>query len=290
MFAYIDFDIKQNTPSMRLALKNGGNFAIAGYVYEIQPKQAHFLVKLNGNRVVNDANVKKIKKSYLKNGYLNIPIIVNDDLAIIDGQHRLKAWIELCEEYPDKAFNLLFSVSPNYTIKDAQRLNTIPPKKWSLIDYIETYKLEQNPNYIIIDDFMQQYEFDAVATSLLLSGKNSRLSGADYTAFKDGNFIVHPENIPMAHEVASIVANHLSSYPKHKYDRFITAYKRLHGMPKYDHQRFLANWRNFWREELDGRNSEDSLFNGLVEIHNGKVMKGRLTAGRKKRASLVAAE
>jgi uncharacterized protein YozE (UPF0346 family) len=274
---------------MNLVLKNDGGFLKVGYLYELLPEQANLFAPVGGNRSINSVNSNKILKNYLKNGYFKIPIVINENFEIIDGQHRLDAWVEFCTKFPQNKFNLLFMVVPGYTIKEAQKLNAIPPKKWSILDYIESYRGE-NQNYMIISDFMEKYGFGAVASVLLLSGKINRLYSQDYTNFRNGQFVIDPVNIDSAHIIADVIVNELNAFPNHKSDRFISAYMKLHTMERYDHARFLTNWDSFWRDELAGRNSESSFFQGLVEIHNGKVTKGRISTTKKKRVELAVAE
>ena len=46
---------------------------------------------LEGNRNINLGHVERLVKSIQENGFLKMPIIVNDDFEVIDGQHRLMA-------------------------------------------------------------------------------------------------------------------------------------------------------------------------------------------------------
>ena len=47
--------------------------------------------KLKGNRNINEAQVIGIRNSIEKIGYQPVPILVNERLEVIDGQHRLEA-------------------------------------------------------------------------------------------------------------------------------------------------------------------------------------------------------
>lgn len=275
---------------MNLVLNNNSNgFITAGTVYALLPEQASLFNAVGGNRSIKPSNVKRILKNFVENGYLNIPIIVNDLFQVIDGQHRIEAWKQFCEKYPERKFNLLFIVAPGYSIKDAQKLNAIPPKKWTVLDYIESFRPE-NENYQMVYDFMNTYGIGEISSTLLLSGKIHRLSSEDYQDFRNGQFVIDPVNVESAHQIADTIVNKLNAFPMHTSDRFISAYMRLHTMEKFDEVRFMTNWDYFWRDELAGRNSESSFFQGLVEIHNGKVTKGRIATTKRKKVELVAEE
>lgn len=49
--------------------------------------------RLVGNREVNPKRVKTIKKSVEEIGYIPNPIIVNENMEVIDGQGRLQALV-----------------------------------------------------------------------------------------------------------------------------------------------------------------------------------------------------
>lgn len=275
---------------MKLVLDNNTNgFIPVGMVYELLPEQAPLFRAIGGNRSIKSSNVRRILKNFLENGYLISPIIVNEKFQVIDGQHRIEAWVQICEKYPERKFNLLFIVAPGYTIKDAQKLNAIPPKKWTVQDYIESYRTD-NENYQMIYDFMEKYGIGAISSTLLLSGKIHRLSSEDYQDFRNGQFVIDPANVESANQIADTIVNKLNAFPMHSSDRFISAFMRLYTMPKFDEVRFMTNWDYFWKDELAGRNSETSLFHGLVEIHNGKVTKGRISTTKRKKVELATEE
>ena len=63
-------------------------------IYKVEPSsdEYHKLGKITGNRRVKRLNVERIKDSMLKRNFLNcIPIIVDKDGRIIDGQHRYES-------------------------------------------------------------------------------------------------------------------------------------------------------------------------------------------------------
>ena len=43
------------------------------------------------NRIVIDKVVKKLVKSMLESGWIGAPIVVNERMEVIDGQHRIAA-------------------------------------------------------------------------------------------------------------------------------------------------------------------------------------------------------
>ena len=58
-----------------------------GYIFE-EPDYSQFKY-LGGNRDITHS--KKLLESITQNGYFNVPILVNENMEIIDGQGRFEA-------------------------------------------------------------------------------------------------------------------------------------------------------------------------------------------------------
>lgn len=88
---------------------------------------------LSGNRELNVAHINSIKKSILDNGNFltNSPIIVNDNMEIIDGQHRFVAIKEL-------GFAIFYIVSPQASLKESRAMNILA-KNWQPVDFAKSY-------------------------------------------------------------------------------------------------------------------------------------------------------
>jgi uncharacterized protein YutD len=74
------------------------------------------------------------------------PIMVNENLEIIDGQHRFTASKEL-------GLPIYYIVEQGGRLEDVQVLNT-NTKNWTLSDYIDSYCNLGNENYLKIKEFI----------------------------------------------------------------------------------------------------------------------------------------
>jgi len=102
---------------------------------------------LNGNRDLNMSNVDRIAKSILDNGFLKLPIVINENFEIIDGQHRVEA--------AKKVNSIIYYVKvKNYDLSTAILLNA-NASNWKTIDYVKSFCERGNSNYIKL---MQLYE------------------------------------------------------------------------------------------------------------------------------------
>jgi hypothetical protein len=111
-----------------------------------------------------------------------LPLIVNEKLQIIDGQHRYVAAQEL--GYP-----IIYIVIPGIGIEVARSMNIVG-KHWSPVDYAESYAKEGNRNYQIYLECRDEYGLPHNVTIVALAGGQNK--GVN-TPFKQGKFEVFDE-------------------------------------------------------------------------------------------------
>ena len=100
---------------------------------------------LEGNRNINLGNVERLVKSIEENGFLQMPIIVNENYEVIDGQHRLMAARKLNSI-------IYYHKVNNYDLKTAIVLNR-NQSNWSISDYIRSYCDLGYKDYIKLQQF-----------------------------------------------------------------------------------------------------------------------------------------
>lgn len=96
----------------------------------------------DGNRSVTIPHVKQICKSIEEIGLIPNPVIVNQKMEVIDGQHRLEA----CKETGNPVY---YIVIPDIGMKEAVAMNAYN-KKWTSADYLEYWASTGNPDYVFI--------------------------------------------------------------------------------------------------------------------------------------------
>ncbi|MFO0477621.1 MAG: ParB N-terminal domain-containing protein [Bacteroidota bacterium] len=115
---------------------------------------------LNGNRTPNEAHIKRLKES-MKVNYLISPILVNEKLQIIDGQHRYKAAMEL--QLP-----IYYLIIEGYGLKEVQILNT-NSANWKQEDYLDAYCDMKMPEYIKFRNFMRKFKDFGISASIIMA-------------------------------------------------------------------------------------------------------------------------
>ena len=107
--------------------------------------------RLLGNR--DTTCVKKIIESIQKIGYVDNPLIVNENLEIIDGQNRLEAFKTLNLTVP---FHIVYGIG----INEARQMN-IGRGNWKPLDWVKSYAETGNESYKKLLEFYEFTHFDA---------------------------------------------------------------------------------------------------------------------------------
>ena len=150
--------------------------------YQVHKTNVHSIFKRQkGNRPINKNHLDRLILS-MKKKYLVSPILVNEKMEVIDGQHRLQAQKEL---------NL-----PTYYIKikgyniEETRIFNQNTNNWTANNFMEAFCDLGMPEYIKYKKFQKKYKFNHQCTMNLLMGNNSSQNGNVYEIFKAGLFKV----------------------------------------------------------------------------------------------------
>lgn len=139
---------------------------------------------LDYNRTLNRIQIEKLKNSITKHGYLSSnPIIVDEDMNVIDGQHRYIA----CKEMGLPIVYEVVDDSNNMIID----LNTTQ-KKWCLEDYVNYYATRyNNRNYLRLQKICKTTNQRVNTVMTLLRGSQS---GEIARTVKSGNLQLKEED------------------------------------------------------------------------------------------------
>lgn len=128
------------------------------------------------NREINQTHVEKLVAVIGKEGYINaLPIVVDPDGFIIDGQHRYLACKQLGIDAPivvEKNFDIVATLN-------STQLN------WSLKDYIKFYAEKGYEHYIILRALCKAKNITYNSAIAIISGV---LPGGDRAVVKQGGF------------------------------------------------------------------------------------------------------
>ena len=226
---------------------------------------------ISGNRAINPNNVEKIKQS-MSEKQLIVAAVVNENMEIIDGQHRHEACRQL-------GLPFYYYIVDGYQLADVQRMNT-NMKNWTLNDFMDTYldlyKLghHEYKGYMELKVFMQDYGL-SLQTALALA--NTKIGKHAYEeTFKTGNFIFRDKNI--AGLIASEMNEVFQGFDEKiwKALTFVNQYVQLYFYEDYDLSLMLKRGQTL---AVGTKNSPafhnlktgHVILNGLVEAYNHRT-------------------
>lgn len=137
-----------------------------------------------GNRVLNETKIKKIIND-IDSG-LNMlsycPIVVNEQMMIIDGQHRF----QVCKILKHPVY---FIIAKNVSLYDIARINS-RTERWKPVDYMRCYAEIGNKHYQKLVKFIETFEGMPVSSGvfLLCVGLSSDKSSRMLKQFERGEF------------------------------------------------------------------------------------------------------
>jgi hypothetical protein len=119
---------------------------------------------VKGNRAVMPAHVKNLMEAISQTNLLAYnPIIINSELEVIDGQHRLEAAKRL-------GVPIYYVVTEEKVGATEVHLLNSRNRSWTSQDFLETYIAHGKQDYVVIRDFMEDYGFSLSLSVMMLSG------------------------------------------------------------------------------------------------------------------------
>lgn len=139
-------------------------------IAKIQETKDYKIFKsITSNREVDDKHVRKLMASIEDKNLLHLnPILVNEAMQVVDGQHRLEAAMLL-------KLLIYYVIDNNIGKSDISLLNKTK-KNWGLMDYINYYTIEKRPGYDALSAMISKYPecpVNIMLKLIALDGKNS---------------------------------------------------------------------------------------------------------------------
>lgn len=184
---------------------------------------------IESNREPNRGHIEVLKSAFEENGNLtaNQPILVNENMEIIDGQHRFTACVEL-------GMPIYYIQTPGLTVRDARQMNILH-KGWGVDDYARSYAIAGDNNYRKYLELKEDYGF---GHSILLAYiSNATEKSKIFKNFREGEFTFTDqdgarERLDRLTEVSQFV-------PFAGDKNFARAFLKVMTIESYDHKRML---------------------------------------------------
>jgi len=211
---------------------------------------------IEGNRELNPRHVARLVKAITEKD-LQIPILVDQDMRVVDGQHRLEAYKEL-------KIHVTFIIKKDFDIKDVRKLNSVS-KNWTLTQYLYSFKDLRLEPYVHLEWFHRQYKFGITECLAMLGGSYG--SHILYK-FKNGTWVV--KDLERGKLWASRI-NFLKDYFVHyKKVSFVRAMISSFKNKDFDWGRFEQKIENFSSILKNQGSTLDFLIN-IEKLYNHKT-------------------
>lgn len=179
---------------------------------------------LNGNRDVAVSRVNKIMESIDNVGYRPQPVLVNQNMEIIDGQGRFSALKKM-------GLPILYIIDENAGIKECVAMN-IYQENWTLLDYIKSYAEQGNEDYIFIYKMAKEFPRLSMGTIIPVCIGNYDFYGNN--SVKNGSLKIGRDKS----EIVNILNYIMLFYP---YKKYMSSFDRAAKV-------FMLTWES---EEID---------------------------------------
>lgn len=219
------------------------NAPMAKYSNQVQTSSDYAKFKtLIGNRKPNELHIKRLISSF-KERYLFSPILVNEKMQIIDGQHRFLSAKEL-----NLPINYL--VVEGYGLEEVQILNT-NSANWKKEDYLKAYCDLGIEPYLQMRQFMLDFpDFGVAIAEMILTdnvnGENKQLV-VDKVTMRMMGFQNGELNIPdlsKAYETAEKVLMFKPYYDGYNRSTFVRTLITLFKNENYVHADMIGKLAN----------------------------------------------
>lgn len=181
------------------------------------------------NRPVDQDHLMRLYDAVsAKNLLAEFPILVDNEMRVIDGQHRLKVAESL-------GVPVYYLVSDRITVDDISTTNA-NTKHWASSDYMDRWLADGRMEYIVLKRFMDKFPFFTLSEAISLCHYGDNLGLKE--KFKDGEYKCN--DTPFAARVANALLDFSKFFPHYHSSTFIRAVSNLIGNRRYDHSVMMA--------------------------------------------------
>lgn len=224
----------------------------------VQTKDYQQFNKAAGNRDVIQVHVERLKTS-MEQEYLMSPIIVNEKMEIIDGQHRFEAARQL--DLP-----IRFIKVRGYALSQMQKMNA-NQKDWRIMDHIEAHAEMGNANFTQLISFIEKHRKD---NTLMVILQAYGINGSVRKAQLESGTYKHDKKKEAETVILLNAINKIKPYYKGaERSSFIGALRKLMKHEIFDLDRFMDKLSKFSSMMVDCAKKEQYI--DLIEhIYNYK--------------------
>jgi len=213
---------------------------------------------IKGNRPINYTHVGNLVAS-IKEKDLAMPIIVDQNMNVVDGQHRLKAYEILSKP-------VTYIIKKDFNLADIRQVNSVQ-KNWTPLTYMNSFAQLGIEDYVYLEWFYRTYKFGINECCQMLDGGAQR-SSKHNSEFKEGKFKI--KNLEQGKLMAKRI-NKIGEYFEHYKKRtFVTAMIFAIREKDFAWTRFEQKLENF-SSILKNQGSRHDFLVNIEKLYNHKT-------------------
>lgn len=210
---------KKNTKRERLVMKKD-----VVYSHIFKTKDYDKFSFLKENRRINARNYSQLVNS-MKEEQLVIPVTVNGNMQIIDGQHRFTACKEL-------GLPVYYYMEEDYGIEQVQRANMVGTN-WNKKDFLNMFIAQQKEVYIEFMGLIERYGISINNLIKLFAKVQKETQSRLGKDFESGRFTLKGSDVAVDFLIA---LEDFDFFDDYKSVSFVTAFIDLYFHPDYNHE------------------------------------------------------
>lgn len=220
-----------------------------------------FVFRADNRQEINQSHVNRLIDSIQSRNLLEYrPIDVNQDMEIIDGQHRLLAAKKLNVE-------IYYQIKNDLKASDIIIMNV--SKNWIMLDYLNFYCKNGYPDYIKLKEFMDKNKVNLHVVFNVLIGKTKQ----NYQDFKNGKYVFHEEITENAFSICWETLDYIKKIKGYQTfvtsARFWSAIVRLASNEEFDPKKWKINLTKLI-DKVGPRVNLEAYYEMLKDIYNYK--------------------
>lgn len=217
-----------------------------------------FVFRDDNRSKINKSHIEKLKRSIQQKNLLELrPIIVNEKMEVIDGQHRLLAAQDLGVE-------IYYIIEEKLTSKDVVLMNI--SKQWCLEDFLNYYCRNEHPEYIKLRDFLKKERITLNIALALQLGKTHKIRDE----FKLGNYQyveIESETIDVCWQTLELIKRRNGASQYLQSARFWMGMVNVFSHPKFEKEKWFVNL-NKMVDDCGARITIKNYIKMLLDIYN----------------------
>lgn len=218
---------------MAKKIKETKNTTLKEYGKIYQSSDYSLLKNINSNRMISPTNYNKLVRS-MQEEVLVMPICVNENMEIIDGQHRYLAAKELGKPF-------YFYIQEGYKEEQMKRANLVS-SNWNKNDFLNMYINQDHPIYKKIKELMDEYGIvisDMIKIIASIREDNYREAGL---AFEEGTLVITDADFMDIQSFLECLSL-FKDFKQYNRSKFISAYLELYFHASYDHNQMKEKYK-----------------------------------------------